>query len=83
MDTETLHIIWTGIVTLLVGLILAERKHLKESIERKAEKDEVETLRAELVAFRSEQAARHGENTRRLDRILEVMLSKQHEREGP
>lgn len=75
-DDSWIHLIleiWTGVLTTLGGLFWWNFSRMADTLDRKAEKEEVATLREDIALWRADQQQQHAENRQRLDMIMQAL----------
>jgi Mg2+/Co2+ transporter CorB len=69
-----IHTIWSAALTALGGIVWWSFRwnwnRLCELVDKKADKDEVDSFKEEIRSWKEEQQSQHRENRQRLDAIL-------------
>lgn len=67
---QLLHTAWTGIITVAGGVVAFFTKRLFDQVDAKADKSDVNDLKAIYRDFIARQDIQHANNTARLDQII-------------
>ena len=69
-DFQTVHTVWTGLITVAGAIVAFFTKRTFDSIDGKADKCDVEELKQDLKDLLSRNDRQHESNTQRLDKII-------------
>ena len=69
-DFWSLNHIWLTLITVLGAIVTFFTRRVIEEVDHKANKDELDELKADFKAMLISQTAQHNANTVRLDQIL-------------
>jgi hypothetical protein len=79
---QTVHTIWTAAITVGGAVVAFFTKRLVDEVDRKADKAEVDELKATIRDMMDQQRRQHEGNTSRLDHILLTLSSDRNRRAG-
>jgi hypothetical protein len=79
---QAIHTIWTGVITVAGGIVAFFTKRLIDTVDQKADKSEVDELKASIRDMLDRQDSQHASNTSRLDHILLTLSDGRNRRAG-